>query len=577
MTVSLTPKAAALVERAMQLARSGEYQEAARAFERALQQAPQVAELHGMHADVLMRMDKLEAALAAAQRALRLRSGWGEALMLRGNIEARLQRFDAAEASFRQAMSALGAAPQLHANLGNVQLEQGKFADALASFEAALRALDDTALHAGRAKALYGLSRLDESERAWQTVLAREPDSLEALEQLLQIYMGARRLDELEQVGARGAALAPADATFRLGAAFAAWQRGRHEEAIALYREASRVAGAADPALHYEANMNEAMCLLKLGRWREGWERYRWRRDRETLRATYPQLAAEPAELSSSARPLRIRIHEEQGLGDELFFLRFAPFLRQAGHRLSYRCHPKLVGLLSQRADRLFEAVGRKDEPDPLPCDMELQSSDLALASGHEFAPPLPLAADPARLEAAKQRLRSFGPPPYIGMTWAAGLTAEERKSWERTTAIWSKRVAPETLGQLLRPLAATIVILQRKPEAADTAAFQKGLGRAALDASDTNDDLQEALALLAALDEYVGMSNTNMHLLAGLGGRCARVLTQSPAEWRWAMSGRSSPWFPGFELYRQSPDRTWNRALTDLRADLERRFGTAS
>jgi hypothetical protein len=149
-------------------------------------------------------------------------------------------------------------------------------------------------------------------------------------------------------------------------------------------------------------------------------------------------------------------------------------------------------------------------------------------------------------------------------------LSAQEQKDW-RGIAIWVKRAPLEALAGTLRALRASVVILQRKPEAADAAAFERALGRPVLDASDVNEDLREALALLSLLDEYVGVSNTNMHLMAGLEGKRARVLVQSPGEWRWGMSGTGSAWFPGFQLYRQAADRSWDDALLALQADLAR------
>ena len=66
-------------------------------------------------------------------------------------------------------------------------------------------------------------------------------------------------------------------------------------------------------------------------------------------------------------------------------------------------------------------------------------------------------------------------------------------------------------------------------------------------------------LALLALLDDYVGVSNTNMHLRAGVG-KPARVLVPSPPDWRWMMNhARTSPWFPGFSIYRQSLRGDWD------------------
>jgi len=63
------------------------------------------------------------------------------------------------------------------------------------------------------------------------------------------------------------------------------------------------------------------------------------------------------------------------------------------------------------------------------------------------------------------------------------------------------------------------------------------------------------------------------MHLRAA-AGRSARVLVRCPAEWRWMATGSSSPWFPGFSLYRQSLDGDWSAALARLRKDLEALYG---
>jgi hypothetical protein len=75
-------------------------------------------------------------------------------------------------------------------------------------------------------------------------------------------------------------------------------------------------------------------------------------------------------------------------------------------------------------------------------------------------------------------------------------------------------------------------------------------------------------LALLHLLDDYIGVSNTNMHLRAA-AGRSARVLLPNPAEWRWMRWGRASPWFPGFRCYRQSLRGDWSGAMAELARDL--------
>jgi len=572
MARTVTPKVAALIERGRQLGAAGDFSEAARAFERALQQMPDLAEVHAMRADALVRAGKLEPAQASAERAVRLRPGWGEALVLRGNIEALLGRPAAAAESFGHAMKILGPLPLLLANLAGALLEQERFAEALAAYDAALKGGAPPQVESGRARALMGLGRRAEAEAAWNRILEREPASVEALEQLLQIYTAERRFDELEAVCERGLAVASSPALFRIFQGFAAWSRGRHEDALAHYRDAARLARGADPEMFHEANKNEAMGLFMLGRLGEGWQRYLLRQDRAALRERFPRLAVDPAQIAAAAAPLCIRIHADQGIGDDLFFLRFAPLLRARGHRLASVTYPKLAPLLRTRAD-LFEEVREIGESVVSQCDVELQSPDLALASGEGLAPALGLAVDAARRSALAARLQAFGPPPYVGVTWRAG--APPADALRHGPALY-KQVPVAELAAVLRPLAVSVVILQRQPDPAEQAQFVQALGRQALDLSPVNDDLADALALLSLLDEYVGVSNTNMHLHAGIGGARARVLVQSPPEWRWGM-GEKSPWFPGFDLYRQSEMGSWAAAFESLQADLSKTLKSGS
>jgi hypothetical protein len=197
-----------------------------------------------------------------------------------------------------------------------------------------------------------------------------------------------------------------------------------------------------------------------------------------------------------------------------------------------------------------------------------LLCSDLPLVSKEEVPPSLRFRVEPERVDRLSRRLQSFGPPPYIGVTWRAGPALEEQLEG-RLTWVYGKQIPIEELAAVLRPLQATIVVLQRRALEHERLRFRSALGREAHDLSEVHDDLQDALAVLSLLHEYIGVSSTNMHLLAGIRGKHARVLAQTPAEWRWGLEGDSSPWFPGFRVYRQARDRTWTAALNRLAADL--------
>jgi hypothetical protein len=270
----------------------------------------------------------------------------------------------------------------------------------------------------------------------------------------------------------------------------------------------------------------------------------------------------------SAKESLRIRLRTGQGVGDELFFLRFAPLLRKRGHRLTLLTGSKLAALLAPMAD-VFDAIEDVDAVGkPTPCDVELLCSDLPLATDVLPPPSLEFQPEEARVSRLAKRLETFGGPPYIGVTWRGGVLPDEQLQ-AKLHWVYSKQVPLAELANVLRPLKATIVVLQRRVTNDELQTFGTFLGREAADLSAVHDDLRDSLALLSLLDEYIGVSNTNMHLLAGLQDKRGRVLVQTPAEWRWGVDGDTSVWFPGFRLYRQTPDKKWNAALRSLAEEL--------
>jgi len=103
----------------------------------------------------------------------------------------------------------------------------------------------------------------------------------------------------------------------------------------------------------------------------------------------------------------------------------------------------------------------------------------------------------------------------------------------------------------------------------AEFEAMSAAVGAPVHDLGLADEDLQGIAAVLEALDDYVTVSNTNVHILAGLNRR-ARVLVSHPPYWRWMREG-PTVWFPDFALYRQPASRDWSEPLARLRADLLR------
>jgi len=299
-----------------------------------------------------------------------------------------------------------------------------------------------------------------------------------------------------------------------------------------------------------------AYLQLRLGNFREGWTNHICRELSKQDRTVPPQLPQHP-------HGSRVLLLGEQGLGDELLFLRFAHALKARGVRLSYRGSLRLKPLL---ADQVFfdEWLDPQAEVDTSAFDSVLSIGNLpyvlGMASTTEIPPPLKLMVSPEMLERVGERLSKCATNHFIGVTWRAGTEQSER--------LLFKEAPIQLLGEMLKNLPGSIVVLQRHPKPGEIEQLAQYAGREVYDFSEANENLEEMLALLSLMHKYIGVSNTNMHLMAGLG-RTARVLIPYPAEWRWMEEVSESPWFPGFQLYRQDRVGGWDEAFASLSRDL--------
>lgn len=619
-----------LLELTFQLLSAGQLKEAQRACRKAIQARPDLPEAHLLLSEIHHQGGDAAKARESATRALRLRPGWSEAHVALGNAEALAGNAAAAEAQFRSAIAAGSPGAGSHANLGHVLTRQGRLQEAREAYELALarapdalelelnvamilgelgekaqalerllgvaerfpdspqahfalgnalsdlgrneeaishygRALELDAALFNQARALFAIGRSEEAIAALRELLKRAPGAAEPREQLLRVLHAGRRFGEMEAAAREGMAIHPTAVAYAHQLGVALWWQDRHEEAIAAFHKVDGLATDRTSAAYREAKLDQATSLLTLGRWREGWEAYQWRPTRTAWRTRFPEVSEDPRAIAALGHPARILILGEQGLGDDLFFLRFAVRLRERGHELRGSFDQRLVPILAGIPglfDQLASSYGTAAE-----ADLTILSGDLPLAAVQDLAAPLPLPVDPARRADFEARLRGFGPPPYIGVTWRAGALPEERK--QQGIFYLVKEVPPGELGASLQPLKATVCVLQRKPAAEDHQRFVAALGRPALDLSSVNDDLRDALAALSVLDDYVGVSNTNTHLRAGCAGKTARVLVHHNPEWRWELGGARSAWFPQFSVYRQSARDGWSPTLKDLTFDL--------
>ena len=522
-----SPSIEALVQRGIELQSLGKHAQALEALAQCLDADPAHGLAHFLSGKSDLELGHWEKGVAhsrvAAARDPANAGAWCNLSM----GERRLGRLREAENAARRALAVDARLPDAWIALGLVAQDAGSFDAARTRL---MRALE---IDPARAATILSLANLDQAEGR--------------LEAALEGYRRAQALDP-----------AMAQAPYGRGYLFHN-AKGDIEAGIAGYREA--IALREDFAA---AHHNLAHALFLTGRFAEAWREYRWRTPRlqlEARRSAAGRPYAPPREMPPAGA--RLVIVAEQGLGDTLFVLRFAPRLAERGIVLEFEGDARLHGMLSRTG--LFERLSTPSDEPRGEGAMEILAGDLPLLLSDEEraeAPPaLALPPEPSNVAALRARLAGLGPAPYVGIAWRAGVPRAA------STEVLLKELPLAAFGAALSGARATWVSVQREPRAGESAPLEASLGAPLHDLSAVNQDLEASLALMAVLDGYVGVSSTNVHLRAGTG-REAHVLVPFPPEWRWMAEGESR-WFPAMHVHRQSADGGWGPAFAALAARL--------
>lgn len=568
------------------------YQEAAAAFEHAARLAPQDPEILLGAANCHALLGRKAEAEAAFRRLVARHPGFALGWFNLGNALKDQKRYEEARESYIRATQLAPQFLEAHCNLGIVLHHLGAFDEAERSYRVCLARKPGLATaYLPLAITLNSLRRHAEAEAACREALAREPGQKNAWPVLGGAILAQRRWSEALQCFERAARefSGNSDALCHLGDALV--HAGRYDDAL----DALDHACALENVSSY-ARFVRAFLLQLMGRMAEAGVDYVGRHDRSAFVEQHPHIAL-ASELPRDLRGRTVCLLGEQGIGDQVFFLRYSPLLKARGCRVTYHGTPKVLSVLSR--------ISALDEV--LPWTGEFTSADYTLFIGDqphllggaldsspiqaggvmgprqgaaglspafprhfrvywpELPPPLKLQPLPDRVAAVRERLGLLGQPPYIGLTWRAGRGPEEQRGQVPTLF---KAIPLEALAAALDGVGGTLIALQRHSVAGEIEKLAALIGKPVYDETTANEDLEEMLALLAVADEYVGVSSTNMHLRAGAGGT-ARVLVPWPPDWRWMAAGNESPWFPGFSIYRQKLNGDWSDALRRLNHEL--------
>jgi tetratricopeptide (TPR) repeat protein len=444
---------------------------------------------------------------------------------------------------------------------------------------------DDTASLLASAAAHHQAGQFAEAEGLYRQILSREPQNSDALHLLgLLAYQAGHRDDALklvqaaiqirgdradyfshlgvillslgrinESIGAlrRAKSLSPYDPALLTNLGMALAEGELYPEAIAAYSDAIRL----NPNLPH-ARMNLGLAQLLTGDFAHGWDNFE---SRLALLPSPP--SAKFSQPQWDGKPLNgrtILLQAEQGFGDTIQFIRYAPFVAARGGRVIVACQSAVHRLLAG-----FPAVEQFISEDESP-GFDVQSSLLSLPGlfGTDLSsipnPSIYLKPAPELLEVWKRKLVAYSPGLKVGLAWAGSATNLNDR----------KRSIPLSQFQPMADLPRVMFYsLQKGPAAAQAASAPPGLNL--IDLTGEISDFADTAALIANLDLVISVDTAVAHLAGAIGKQVWILLPTNP-DWRWMLGRDDSPWYPTMRLFRQPETGNWPEVISRVNRSLQ-------
>ncbi len=462
-----------------------------------------------------LRQSQPAEAVRCYQEAVRLQPGCFEAQAQLGALSHQAGQLEAAAAYLETALRLNPRFANLNLLLGSVYKKLGRFEEAAAC----CRREADLAPHNADVPynlglVLQNLERPDEAALAYQRALKLRPDYVDALINLGSVQRQLRQT----------------------------------AEALPRFEAAVRLAPQ-----NAEAHWELGITLLALGEFERGWPEYEWRWRQPDFAMPLPPFS-QPRWGGEELNGRRILLYAEQGFGDAIQFVRYAPLVAARGGRVMVGCPAPLR--------TLFESVAGVEQ-------VITQFAQLPAYDWHAPLMSLPgifkttLATVPAQV-------------PYFSLPEDTRATPPAPDGRRRIGLVWAGRPAHRNDRRRSLPLAAVTPLLAASNLAwfsLQVGGVTPELGRWIQEGKITDwgaqiGDFMDTARAIARLDLVIAVDTAVAHL-AGALGKPVWLLLPYEAEWRWLLARTDSPWYPTMRLFRQNQRGDWPEVIARVAAAL--------
>jgi hypothetical protein len=307
------------------------------------------------------------------------------------------------------------------------------------------------------------------------------------------------------------------------------------------------------------AHMNHAIASLRDGDFQQGWQEYEWRWLCSNHRG---RRLRSPLWLGQSMPGGTVLLQSEQGLGDTIQFIRYAPLLKHRCGRVILQCHKSLKRLL-ERCPGIDEIVGREKTVPKHDAQSLLLSLPRVFGTNLATIPaPIPyLFADENLIRQWRERFGSIAGF-KVGIAWQGSSTYASDVF---------RSVALRCFAPLARVPGVQFVSLQKGKATVQIREMAGALSVVDLGEGldTTSGPFMDTAAIMHHLDLVIS-SDTSLVHLAGAMGRPVWVALGYSADWRWLDQREDCPWYPTMRLFRQSRLSAWEELFERIANDLE-------
>jgi tetratricopeptide (TPR) repeat protein len=325
---------------------------------------------------------------------------------------------------------------------------------------------------------------------------------------------------------------------------------GQIEEAVKQYDEVLQN----DPS-NSTAHFNKAVALLLSGKLEEGWKEYDWRFYKGNVEK--PEFA-KPEWKGEDLTGKTILVHDEQGVGDSIQFVRFLKLLKEKNTNVVFKCRKVLINLY-KNLDFVDELVDLTETYNAeydyeisllsLPHVLKIDLNNIPLSDSY-------LNIDAELTENWKNKLSGIEKL-KVGLVWKGNPNHEFD---------FKRSVSLREFKNILKN--DNIVFYSLQKENSQTELKNTGI----IDLSTDFSNLEDTAAAIAEIDLVITVDTAAAHL-AGALGKEAWVLLPNIPDWRWLLNRDDSPWYSSIKLFRQEEPGKWENVFADIKNELNKKL----